>query len=670
MLPKLTAVKRKRSSLDSESLPAKRPVDQGSPLKTSLKLSQTPIKKGQMKNYTSPQRSSALQLRDSPARSPQKVPKLASPFNAAVVTGCFYGKKKALYLTPLERKMLKETKPPPQLVSKVTPDPYELPKVADRKTKGRGGGKVRKVAAVHGGKTGVKQCAPYIPSNTKAASGTKQEQPKKSTTFNFTGSLTSKLKPKIYVGAAFFSTGKKPTSMYKKSTPRSTKEPASKTVKNKSSVVLPERKTETIQTQKSFSAGHSVLEKTSDEPVVPQPPAPHTDLEDLVGEDLVSSEAVSSSPKPQEDVSSSPRQRSLPCPDTLSPSRLAERYGLTREVKILLERSPTPSSPGPATDINTQKDFLTEAGSDAVFDLGDVGSSASPASSLSAVYPIFGSASKRCQMKSGLASPVTCSTPTGPVGSLPSAVKERSLRKRKEPKKQDDNQLIIDAGQKQFGATTCSSCGMIYSADSLEDNYQHTLFHQQLLDSMKFVGWKKERVVAEFWDGKIIQVLPGDPKFAVKKAEQVRRLADSELGFQQLSLSSPRKAKTYLFINTNRMIVGCLVAEHIRQAFRVLAEPAQPKDMTREDFMEPHRAWCCSSSPEPAILGVSRVWVFSLARRSAIATRMLDTARSTFTYGSPLTKEEIAFSDPTPDGKLFATRYCNTPTFFVYNFVG
>ena len=45
-------------------------------------------------------------------------------------------------------------------------------------------------------------------------------------------------------------------------------------------------------------------------------------------------------------------------------------------------------------------------------------------------------------------------------------------------------------------------------------------------------------------------------------------------------------------------------------------------------------------------------------------------SRSTFTYGSPLTKEEIAFSDPTPDGKLFATRYCNTPTFFVYNFVG
>lgn len=210
---------------------------------------------------------------------------------------------------------------------------------------------------------------------------------------------------------------------------------------------------------------------------------------------------------------------------------------------------------------------------------------------------------------------------------------------------------------------------MIYSADCLEDNFQHTQFHQKLLDSMKFVGWKKERVVAEFYDGKIILVLPDDPKYAVKKAEDVRRLADNELGFQQVSLSCPSQAKTYLFVNRDRMIVGCLIAEHIRRAFRVLAQPAQTKDMTREDFMEHHRAWCCSTLPEGAICGVSRVWVFSLARRNAIATRMLDTVRSTFTYGSPLTKEEIAFSDPTPEGKLFATKYCNTPTFLVYNFV-
>lgn len=105
---------------------------------------------------------------------------------------------------------------------------------------------------------------------------------------------------------------------------------------------------------------------------------------------------------------------------------------------------------------------------------------------------------------------------------------------------------LQDAGQKQFGATTCGSCGMLYSTDSPEDNFQHTQFHQRFLDTIKFVvshhnvvisalqqfcyknvailhqfvcfqGWKKERVVAEFWDGKIILVLPEDPKYATKK---------------------------------------------------------------------------------------------------------------------------------------------------------
>lgn len=45
----------------------------------------------------------------------------------------------------------------------------------------------------------------------------------------------------------------------------------------------------------------------------------------------------------------------------------------------------------------------------------------------------------------------------------------------------------------------------------------------------------------------------------------MRRIADSELGFQQVTLSCPSSAKTFLFINSDRMVVGCLVAENIRQ---------------------------------------------------------------------------------------------------------
>ncbi|XP_041716531.1 N-acetyltransferase ESCO2 [Coregonus clupeaformis] len=643
MMPNTTR-KRKHSSIDSDSNSAKRPVTDGSHKRKSPRLPQSPLKMSvkhqEKENCPSPQRS--------PAPSPLKIAlKRGSPFEPAVVTASFYGKRKPLYLTPLERKMLNETKSPPRLT---TVDPYGMPTAAEKKRKKIKSTKAKKVATVHGMKTGIKgntnsKSSLINSSKPKAPTSTEQVELKKGITLTFGG---LKPKPKIFIGAAFFITGKKNTSMYKKSAPKSTK-PALSFEKTKAMVPASEGKQEKVQKAPSPQRCAVVVNKLQEEP---------------------------DSPPCVQDVPKSPES-----PEALSPRAIAEKYGMTKEVRIVLNRSPSPTRPA-SPEINTQEDFITDAGSDAVFDLGDISplkgisspvkeSSADTVES-SAVYPIFGSASKRPQRKADLASPVNCSTPSALGHPLPSAAKERSARKKRETNKQAeaDDQLIIDAGQKQFGATVCGSCGMIYSADSLEDNFQHTQFHQRFLDSIKFVGWKKERVVAEFWDGKIILVLPDDPKYAVKKAEDVRRLADNELGFQQVSLSCPSQAKTYLYVNSDRMVVGCLIAEHIRQGFRVLEQPEQTKDMTRGDFMEHHRAWCCSTTPEKAICGVSRIWVFSLARRKGIATRMLDTVRNSFMYGGHLTKEEIAFSDPTPDGKLFATKYCEKPAFMVYNFIG
>ncbi|XP_056418971.1 N-acetyltransferase ESCO2 isoform X2 [Hyla sarda] len=283
----------------------------------------------------------------------------------------------------------------------------------------------------------------------------------------------------------------------------------------------------------------------------------------------------------------------------------------------------------------------------------------------STIYPIFSTPSvtkkRPVDFRTDLASPVCSSTPLN----VPSALhKAPKLSKKKESLAED--QLIIDAGQKHFGPVLCSTCGMIYAAASVEDEAQHAQYHQRLLESIRYVGWKKERVVAEFWDGKILMICPEDPKYALRKAEEVRELVDTELGFQQTSLNSPSRTRTYLFVTNDKKIAGCLIAEPIKQAFRVLAEPPSPDT---KSTLERHRAWRCSSEPQPAICGISRIWVFALMRRKGIASRMVDTVRSSFVYGSRLTTDEIAFSDPTPDGKLFASTYCAVPDFLVYNFL-
>uniref|UniRef100_A0A8C7XGD1 Establishment of sister chromatid cohesion N-acetyltransferase 2 n=1 Tax=Oryzias sinensis TaxID=183150 RepID=A0A8C7XGD1_9TELE len=513
------------------------------------------------------------------------------PPKPAVVTSSFYGRNKPSYLTPLERRVLKE----------YLPHPAPAPAVVKQK--------IRNISSKKN---------PSRPSSRIHADGHKPEGGAKTRLSEGNPALTFKasLKPKphLFVGAAFFATGRKATSMYKRWTPKSSSRPAS-------CRKPPQQQSETRKTS-SGAQVDLMKRKTSSGAQV-----------DLMKEEEAAQDKSCSDDQEQQ------------------------------------------------THLELQTESLS------------VSVDSAPPKESAAVYPIFGSASKRLRSAS-LQPSVSCSASSGLLRSRhlpPGALKERSVRRKREAGHAD--QLIIDAGQKGFGATTCSSCGMVYSADNPEDVFQHSHFHLKLLSSIKFVGWKKERVVADFWDGKIILILPEDPKHAQKKAEDVRRVADDELGFQQVALSRPSRSKTYLFVNTDRMVVGCVVAEPIRQVGvstrpvfvseplitqRVPPPPPPPPTLVqqaaaaealRDDLLERHRAWCCSTVPEPALCGISRIWVFGPARQQGIATRMLDTVRSSFIFGSHLTTEELAFSDPTPDGKLFATQYCHTPTFLVYNFV-
>ncbi|XP_072536401.1 uncharacterized protein esco1 isoform X2 [Salminus brasiliensis] len=220
-----------------------------------------------------------------------------------------------------------------------------------------------------------------------------------------------------------------------------------------------------------------------------------------------------------------------------------------------------------------------------------------------------------------------------------------------------------------FGAVTCNVCGMLYSPSTTEDETQHLLFHNQFISAVRYVGWKKERILGEYPDGKIILVLPDDPKYALKKVEEIREMVDNDLGFQQVETKVPTQTKTFLFISNDKKVAGCLIAEHIQEGYRVIEETVPEGSEGEKVMFERQRAWCCSTVPEPAVCGISRIWVFSMMRRRGIASRMIECLRNNFIYGSHLSKDEIAFSDPTPDGKLFATHYCGTSRFLVYNFV-
>jgi N-acetyltransferase len=49
-----------------------------------------------------------------------------------------------------------------------------------------------------------------------------------------------------------------------------------------------------------------------------------------------------------------------------------------------------------------------------------------------------------------------------------------------------DNQLILDAGQKKYGAIQCQECLMVYHVKDPEDELIHAGIHEIVNDTLKF----------------------------------------------------------------------------------------------------------------------------------------------------------------------------------------
>ncbi|CAN8001919.1 unnamed protein product [Ixodes hexagonus] len=225
----------------------------------------------------------------------------------------------------------------------------------------------------------------------------------------------------------------------------------------------------------------------------------------------------------------------------------------------------------------------------------------------------------------------------------------------------DPSQLIIDAGQKHFGAITCNTCGMVYSAGEMEDEKLHSRFHQAFMGVLKFPGWKKQREVGIYYDGKIIMVSFSDPKFMLKKMEEIGQMVDRQvvwnLGILETTNSTPPPRMYFVFVSNDKKVLGFLVAQQIKEAYRVI--PSETREITCDSYL-------CESSPVPAICGVSRIWTAPFYRRKKVATRLLDRLRTNFSYGCLVELSDLAFSDPTMMGRSLAAAYTRNDRFLVF----
>lgn len=211
-------------------------------------------------------------------------------------------------------------------------------------------------------------------------------------------------------------------------------------------------------------------------------------------------------------------------------------------------------------------------------------------------------------------------------------------------------QTYLDLGQKNLISIQCPDCLMHYNKSFTDDVSLHKKFHAQYLKGYTFtldpsryresspptdeiLKWSRFRFYAvDKFDG-----------VTLKKMEFFLKFVHVQLGAEPLSSEEMKKAGKYSAIvaveQHTLKIVGLALFEECGKVFRSRAGCSESA-IELED----------SAVKDETFIGVSRIWVDSKHRSKGIATLLLDIKCSR-------KRENVAFSQPTPSGFIFAKAY-------------
>lgn len=135
-------------------------------------------------------------------------------------------------------------------------------------------------------------------------------------------------------------------------------------------------------------------------------------------------------------------------------------------------------------------------------------------------------------------------------------------------------QMHLDLGQKEFSSSKCPVCGMLYAKGQETDEKLHKVHHAQFIQGIKFQGWSQERVLsADRGQGRILMVLPSDPAPQLKKLKEICTFLEKLHGMSPGWLMESVQWKIFLYISSQKRVVGVVVAEVIKEA-----HPMAPPD--------------------------------------------------------------------------------------------
>ncbi|XP_022192898.2 N-acetyltransferase ESCO2 [Nilaparvata lugens] len=234
------------------------------------------------------------------------------------------------------------------------------------------------------------------------------------------------------------------------------------------------------------------------------------------------------------------------------------------------------------------------------------------------------------------------------AGKSPSKGKRSPVKTPAKLRPISSDQLQIDVGQKKLGEKVCPTCSLVYQMGDPDDELQHEKYHNNHA-LFKFLGWQNERVIRRYRMDRVVLVLPADQKAWWDRVKGLLQVIDTELGYLPEELHPELQFLMYV---SNKKIIGCLAALPVNKAYKML--------MSESDID------MCSEESYPVKCAVSRVWTHKNFRKSGIASKLMDCLRSSFLPGEYLQVDDVAFSVPTVDGRIFAQKYTKREDYLVY----
>ena len=268
-------------------------------------------------------------------------------------------------------------------------------------------------------------------------------------------------------------------------------------------------------------------------------------------------------------------------------------------------------------------------------------------------------------------------------------------------------QLFLDLGQKNFGHRKCPECGLLYAVGEPEDERTHAKFHAEATGRVLSGGsaggssqspgcvgvpcpktWRD----AAAWtcehdpSGRFVaHIGPDDHRARWGKATELAEFVGDELGAPNGWVlgedAKTRGTRAFAYVLRDR-IVGAVFAEPLRRAYRTVPDDGgetgvEPRvggdDGPTNDGSRPVTHYGGKilrrrDVPTRAVMGVRAAWVHPAHRRRGIATRLLRVARERLVPGYACDAREVAWTQPTEDGRALAAATCGLGdgTFLVY----